>query len=170
MAKEFKLWVTREVLPQIRKTGSYGKGVESGESRVAPPQPALSGPQVHDLHYKEHPIQVIQEEGQHYFKAVHVIEALGYSHSYNALAQHVPSQYIKKFTTQVQNQKGFLQNYTSNFITESGMHCLVLKSQKSGASKLHNWFTSEVPALTEDKGSLNNAPMEVSRLKQFACY
>lgn len=27
-AKEFKRWITREVLPQIRKTGSYGSAVE----------------------------------------------------------------------------------------------------------------------------------------------
>lgn len=34
-AKRFKKWVTSEVLPSIRKTGSYGKPVNDGQFRIA---------------------------------------------------------------------------------------------------------------------------------------
>ena len=96
----------------------------------------------------EHPkfgkIPVIQIDGEPYFKATEVANALGYSNPQKAVRDHVDAE--DKRTEQIVHPLGGKQNTV--VINESGLYSLILSSKLPQAKEFKHWVTAEVlPAI-----------------------
>lgn len=89
-------------------------------------------------------IRTMQINGQPWFVGKDVAEALGYSNTRDALANHVEDD--DKNT--VVNRDGTPGNPNITIINESGMYALVFGSKLESAKRFKHWVTSEVlPAI-----------------------
>lgn len=86
-------------------------------------------------------VRTLDVNGQPWFVGKDVAEALGYSKTENAIANHVDDE--DKTTTLIQ---GTGSNYKSNtvIINESGLYSLIMSSKLPTAKKFKHWVTSEV--------------------------
>jgi len=85
-AKRFKKWVTSEVLPSIRKTGTYSV-------RPIPPRQEtrqLQGPVVSVLQYGEQGIRIVHREDGIWVSARDAVPAMGYRGGVTLITQRLP--------------------------------------------------------------------------------
>lgn len=101
-------------------------------------------------------IRVVNINGEPWLVGKDVAEALGYSKTENAIANHVDEE--DKTSTLIQ---GSGSNYKSKaiIINESGLYSLVLSSKLPNAKKFRRWVTSEVlPSIRKTGGYSLNIP------------
>jgi len=95
-------------------------------------------------------IQVIADEsGEPLFNANDICAVLGFNNPRDALANHVDEDDVAKRDTI--DSLGRTQK--ANFVNESGMYSLILKSTKPEAKPFKKWVTSEVLPSIRKTGS-----------------
>lgn len=100
------------------------------------------------FNFGTHAVRVITRNNQPWFVASDVCQALGYSNSRKAVADHLDDD-EKGVTTS--DTLGGKQQLT--IISESGLYALVLRSRKPEARKFAKWVTSEVlPSIRKTGG------------------
>ena len=85
-------------------------------------------------------IRTVMIDGEVWFVGKDVAEALGYSKTRNAIANHVDNE--DKKDAPIQGSLGGTQEM--KIINESGLYSLVLSSKLDSAKKFKRWVTSEV--------------------------
>ncbi len=127
-------------------------------------------PQV--FNFDNHEVRTITQEGQVWFVANDIAEALGYVNAKDALKRHVDNEDRKGVAFHDPLGKN---PQTMNTINESGMYSLILSSKKAEAKKFKRWVTSEVLPQIRKTGSyqpssqtanVNNQPaLELNKRK-----
>ena len=84
-------------------------------------------------------IRTLEIDGEIFFVGVDVCNALGYSNSRKAIADHVDPEDVTKRDTL---SNGGIQSTT--VINESGLYSLILSSKLPSAKKFKHWVTSEI--------------------------
>lgn len=98
-------------------------------------------------------IRAVEIDGEPWFVAKDVAEALGYSNSRDAIAKHVDGE--DKNTVAIHD--GIPGNPNQAVINESGIYALVFGSQLPGAKQFKRWVTSEVlPSIRKTGGYVDN--------------
>lgn len=98
-------------------------------------------------------IRALNIDGEPWFVAKDVAEALGYSNSRDAIAKHVDGE--DKNTVAIHD--GIPGNPNQAVINESGIYALVFGSQLPTARKFKRWVTSEVlPSIRKTGGYVDN--------------
>ena len=106
-------------------------------------------------------VRMIMIENEPYFVGKDVAEALGYSKTENAIANHVDEE--DKTSTLIQ---GSGSNYKSKaiIINESGLYSLIFSSKLPTAKKFKHWVTSEVlPAIRKTGSYSQPKPVELPK-------
>ena len=103
-------------------------------------------------------VRMIMIENEPYFVGKDVAEALGYSKTENAIANHVDEE--DKTSTLIQ---GSGSNYKSKaiIINESGVYSLIFSSKLPTAKKFKHWVTSEVLPAIRKTGSYSQPKPEL---------
>ena len=91
---------------------------------------------------------ITDEQGDPWFVAKDVCEALGYSNARDAIAIHVDEEDVAKRDTLT---KGGIQAVSC--INESGLYSLILGSKLESAKRMKRWVTSEVLPSIRKSGS-----------------
>lgn len=100
-------------------------------------------------------VRTVTIDGEPWFVAKDVADALGYSNSRDALARHVDDE---DKTSVVIPDTGSNYKSKATLINESGLYSLVLSSKLPTAKKFKHWITSEVlPAIRRTGGYIANA-------------
>ena len=86
------------------------------------------------FNFKDNPVRVVEYDGEPWFVAKDVAEALGYAKPENVIARH-----CKKVTTTPKRGGGFM-----NIIPESDVYRLVFRSKLPQAEKFESWVVEEV--------------------------
>jgi len=108
---------------------------------------SASAPVVSPFRFDQHDVRVITRNGEPWFVASDIAEALGYRNAGDAarsLADH------QKADTQIvrSSSNGTEQSRSVTIINESGLYRLVLRSRKPEAERFSDWVTGEVlPAI-----------------------
>lgn len=111
-------------------------------------------------------VRTLMKDGQPWFVAKDIADALGYSKSRNAIATHVDDE--DKTTALIQ---GGGSNYKTTvvIINESGLYSLILSSKLETAKRFKHWVTSEVlPTIRRTGGYVGNEDMFVESYLPFA--
>lgn len=89
--------------------------------------------------YEDHPIRVIEVNGEPFFVGKDVAEVLGYKEPQKAIREHVDAddKGVSKMDTPGGTQEVVV-------ITESGLYSLILSSKLPSAREFKRWVTSEV--------------------------
>ena len=135
-AKKFKRWVTSEVLPSIRKTGSYALIPQDYPSALR----ALADAEEKRLALEaenERQKQAIEENGKVLFCGSDVAKALGYSNPRDALRRHCKGVVKRDTLTEGGPQQ-------LSFISEGDIYRLAAKSELPGAERFESWIFDEV--------------------------
>ena len=108
-------------------------------------------------------VRMVMIEDNPYFVGKDVAEALGYSKTENAIANHVDEE--DKTSTLIQ---GSGSNYKSKaiLINESGLYSLILSSKLPTAKKFKRWVTSEVLPAIRKHGNYT-APEQENKSKSI---
>ena len=110
-------------------------------------------------------VRTIMKDGQPWFVGKDVTDALGYSKSRNAIANHVDEDDALK--QGVIDSLGRTQQMT--FINESGLYSLILSSKLETAKRFKRWVTSEIlPTIRRTGGYVDNEDMFVESYLPFA--
>lgn len=92
----------------------------------------------------------VTDEGEPLFCAADVCTALGYANPWDAVKQHVDSNY-DLVKCEVTDSLGRPQQ--TNFVTESGLYALIFGSKLETAKEFKRWVTSEVlPSIRKTGG------------------
>jgi len=147
-AERFQDWVEGEVLPTIRKTGKYSTDpmtalrgmVEAVKETIS--ETALAAPAPCNIfNFEGSNIRTVVKDGEPWFVAKDVAEALGYVNTKDAIKSHCKCSEILKgreslpFTT---SPRGI------TIIPERDIYRLVLKSNLPSAEKFEEWVVGEV--------------------------
>ena len=102
-------------------------------------------------------VRTVEIDGEPWFVGKDVAEALGYSNTRKALADHVDGE-DKTDGVTIRDSIGREQKPV--IINESGLYCLILSSKLPGAKEFKRWVTSEViPSIRKTGGyTLKPAP------------
>ena len=103
---------------------------------------------------------ITDEQGEPWFVAKDVCEALGYSNARDAIAKHVDEEDVAKRDTLT---KGGIQAVSC--INESGLYSLILGSKLDSAKRMKRWVTSEVLPSIRKTGSYGSP---VANLPDFS--
>jgi anti-repressor protein len=106
--------------------------------------------------YTDHPVRVIEINGDPFFVGKDVAEVLGYSNPRDALRKHVDEE--DKGVANCDTPGG-AQELT--VINESGLYSLILQSKLPSARAFKHWVTSEVlPSIRKHGAYLTPTTME----------
>ncbi len=146
-AKQFKHWVTSEVLPSIRKHGAY--------MTTATIEKVMNDP---DSWIKL--LTTLKEERHNpdapEFCAMDLCRSLGYTNGRKAVKDHCAEEDVTKRYTPT---NGGEQELT--YVNESGMYALVLGSKLPQAKQFKHWVTSEVlPSIRKHGAYMTTATIE----------
>lgn len=113
-------------------------------------------------------VRTVEIDGEPWFVGKDVAEALGYSNTRKALADHVDGE-DKTDGVTIRDSIGREQKPV--IINESGLYCLILSSKLPGAKEFKRWVTSEVIPSIRKTGGYTLKPMtdyqkEQTRLKE----
>lgn len=125
-AKQFKEWITSDVLPYIKEE-----------------KQTLN----HLMVFEGKKVEVFEWNGQVLFNPYHVGECLGIRESAIKMAiSKMNERQVIKLTNSKVNTIDFrkLHNTGENFLTESGVYKLIFKSRKPEAERFQDWVTDEV--------------------------
>ena len=102
----------------------------------------------------EFALRFIDVDGENWFVATDICDALGYVNSRSAVATHVdPDDRIT-----VAHNDGNRGNPNKTAVNESGMYALIFGSQLAEAKRFKRWVTSEVLPQIHKTGSYNATP------------
>lgn len=108
--------------------------------------------------FNSHPVRVVMQDGEPWFVATDVAEALGYRNAPDAtrhLGEH------QKGSTQIARSTSG-GNPTATIINESGLYRLVLRSRKPEAVAFSDWVTGEVLPSIRKTGGYAQAPQQAA--------
>lgn len=106
----------------------------------------------HLLTFKNKIISAITEEnGELWFKANDVCDALGYENPWKAVKDHVHDEDLTKREGLAQDGK----NRQMSYINESGVYALIFGSNLPKAKEFKRWVTSEVLPALRKNGAYN---------------
>jgi len=92
---------------------------------------------------------VVNESGEPMFAATDVCNALGYSNSRKAIADHTDAEERCNISLQ--------RGGEMTFINESGLYSLIIRSNKEEAKPFRKWITSEIlPSIRKNGYYVNN--------------
>lgn len=132
-AKEFKRWVTHEVLPSIRKHGTGMIQQTSGNALTRPTTPLES------FSFENNPVRTTQDKhGNPLFCAKDIATILGYANPAKAVIDHCKGFPIWK---PLESAGGIQQ---ARFITEGDMYRLIASSKLPTAERFESWIYDEV--------------------------
>ena len=100
------------------------------------------------FNYDEAAVRIIMKDGQAWWVAKDVCEILGYSNPRKALADHLDDD--EKDVTNCYTLGG---NQNMNVINESGLYCLILRSNMPKAKEFRKWITTTVLPQIRETGS-----------------
>jgi prophage antirepressor-like protein len=112
--------------------------------------------QITPFNFGTHAVRVVMRNGEPWFVATDVAEALGYRNAPDA-ARNL-SEHQKASTQIVRSTSGGNPNVT--IINESGLYRLVLRSRKPEAEKFSDWVTGEVLPSIRKTGSYGEQPKQ----------
>lgn len=111
---------------------------------------------------------VVDESNLIWFLANDLTKALGYKNPRQALASHVDAEDVQKLDTLTNGIK-----QSVNYVNESGMYSLVLRSKKEEAKQFKRWVTSEVLPSIRKTGTYSapekNPHLQLSKAIKKAC-
>lgn len=105
------------------------------------------------------------ENGLDWFSANDVAAALGYANPSKSVRDHVDDDDLTK--RRVIDNMG--RNQVANFVNESGLYSLILRSNKPEAKRFKRWVTNEVlPSIRKDGGYISSSATteQMTALKQ----
>ena len=180
-ALEFQGWVCRDVLPTIRKTGSYTLAkpneltdsstetdTSSAQCRVS--LYALFDTNEVDVH------SVIDDDGNYWFNAKHLAKTLGFKSTNSGINKNVHPDEKKTFQDLQPNIKLTYNKATSIYISEDAAYNLILKTQTVDALNLAQrlnmkqdtkFVRKEIEIVSFIQDFL--AAMEIECIYQFSC-
>jgi len=95
------------------------------------------------------------ENGLDWFSANDVVAALGYANPSKSVRDHVDDDDLTK--RRVIDNMG--RNQVANFVNESGLYSLILRSNKPEAKRFKRWVTNEVlPSIRKDGATSRATP------------
>lgn len=128
------------------------------------------------LDFENHPIQTIIENGEVWFRASDLGNALHYGNIRQALQDHVEECDVRKLDTtspcDITNSdtpSTARKTQTVNFVNESGMYALIFGSKKPEAKRFKKWVTAEVLPQIRKTGSYinqNSANLDLTQAQQ----
>lgn len=113
-------------------------------------------------------VRTVEIDGEPWFVGKDVAEALGYSNTRKALADHVDGE---DKTDGVTIRDSIGREQKPIIINESGLYCLILSSKLPGAKEFKHWITHDVIPSIRKTGGYTLKPMtdyqkEQTRLKE----
>lgn len=114
--------------------------------------------------FNNHEVRAIDNNGEIWFVAVDIANALSYKNTRDAIRQHVDEE--DKNTVAIYDGIG---NPSKVIINESGMYSLVLRSKKPEAKSFKRWVTSEVLPSIRKTGSYRHtlSPEQQCEIQQL---
>lgn len=107
--------------------------------------------------FEDHPVRIIVIDGEPWFVAADVCQALGYQNPRDAVATHLDDDERGVAICDTPSSNRFGSHGTAQqkltIISESGMYTLVLRSHKPAARKFAKWVTREVLPQIRKTGS-----------------
>jgi len=156
-AERFQDWVEGEVLPTIRKTGKYSTDPMTALRGMVEPvketisETALVAPAPCNIfNFEGSNIRTVVKDGEPWFVAKDVAEALGYTDTSDAIKKHCRAGAILK-TGDSPGLK--IPNRGLTIIPERDIYRLVLKSNLPSAEKFEEWVVGEVLPTIRKTGS-----------------
>ena len=140
-AVEFQGWVCREVLPSIRKTGSYTVPKPKEVIDSATETDTSSAPYRVSLYtlFDTNEVDVnsvVDDDGNYWFNARHLAKALGFKSTNSGINKNVHPDEKKTLQDLQPNIKLTYNKATSIYITEDAAYNLILKTQTVDALNL----------------------------------
>ena len=122
---------------------------------------------LHLLQFKNKTIHAITEEnGDLWFKASDICDALGYTNPHDAVKNHVHDDDLEKR----EGVDSLGRKNKINFINESGMYALIFGSNLPKAKEFKRWVTSEIlPALRKNGAYNTNKNPSFFKTGKVAC-
>ena len=124
---------------------------------------------MNELQVFEHPefgkVRAIEIDGEPWFVGRDVAQALGYSDTKSAIADHVDPE-DRQVIKRGQNATFEIPNRGLTLINESGMYSLVLSSKKPEAKEVKRWVTHDVLPSIRKTGSYSIKPMTAYQEKK----
>lgn len=141
-AKEFKRWMTHEVLPTIHKHGTAMTQQTSGNAPTR-----LTAP-MESFNFENNPVRTTQDKhGNPLFCAKDIATILGYANPAKAVTDHCKGFPIWK---PLESAGGIQQ---ARFITEGDMYRLIASSKLPTAERFESWIYDEVlPSIRKTGG------------------
>ncbi len=110
------------------------------------------------LEFETHAVRIqVDADGQPWFSANDVCEALEMGNPYQAIKSHVDGDDLQKL--EVIDSLGRTQ--LANFVNESGLYALIFGSTKESAKRFKHWVTSEVLPTIRKTGSYHAKPKKL---------
>ena len=117
-------------------------------------------PAASTFNFGAHAVRIIVRDGEPWFVAFDVCQALGYANSRKAVADHLDDDERSTVTnSDSRNGGGKL-----TIINESGLYALVLRSRKPEARKFAKWVTGEVLPSIRKTGSYAKPAADAERI------
>ena len=107
------------------------------------------------FNFQSHEVRTVTRNGEVWFVAVDVCNALGYQNTSKAIGDHLDDD-------ERANESLGLAGSPVNIINESGLYALVLRSRKPEARKFAKWVTSEVLPTIRKTGKYESKPTQAA--------
>lgn len=121
---------------------------------------SLGAPAPAVFDFQSHQVRIVTKNGEPWFVASDVCNALGYSNTSKAVGDHLDAD--ERASEMVPTPNAPL-GVPTNIISESGLYALVLRSRKPEARKFAKWVTSEVlPAIRKTGQYAATAPQALA--------
>jgi prophage antirepressor-like protein len=118
------------------------------------------------FNFNSNQVRTVIRNGDVWFVAVDICNALGYANSRDAVANHLDDD--ERST--VANSDGRNGGGLLTIINESGLYALVLRSRKPEARKFAKWVTSEVLPSIRKTGSYQSNPSQIEAAYKLASH
>lgn len=107
------------------------------------------------MKFENNQIEIIELNGKIYFNAKHVGNILGIKNVNDNISRMNEKQVVKLTNDSVigKTDTRKFNNFGENFLSESGVYKLILRSNKPAAERFQDWVTDEVLPSLKSKGS-----------------
>lgn len=133
--RTFRRWVTPEVLPAIRRTGTYS-ATERKPQRMSGFELLELRCSLQRLNYEGSTIRVVQWKGQQWFSVADVARAIGQRNPY-CTTRKLDRSEITLLAL------GTAGNASTQCVSRSGLTTILLRSTKPGAIPLLDWLLNQ---------------------------
>ncbi|MGE0107686.1 MAG: Bro-N domain-containing protein [Thiomonas sp.] len=129
---------------------------------------SLGAPAPAVFDFQSHQVRIVTKNGEPWFVASDVCNALGYSNTSKAVGDHLDAD--ERASEMVPTPNAPL-GVPTNIISESGLYALVLRSRKPEARKFAKWVTSEVLPAIRKTGQYSAAAGDmISKAHALRCF